>query len=323
MKILIIGAAGMLGRKLTEKLCETGSIGGSPISSMTLFDVVEPARVPAPWPVETPAGDLCDEAEIEHLIAARPDVVFHLAAIVSGEAETDFDKGYRTNLHATLTLFEAIRAQSYDPRVVFTSSIGVFGTPYPEIIGDEFLSAPLSSYGVQKSCGELLLMDYSRKGFLDGIAIRIPTVVIRPGRPNKASTSFFSNILREPLVGEEAVLPVPRDLRHWFSSPRSTVGFLTRAAEIDTEAVGPRRALTMPGVSATVGELIDALGRVAGKDRAALIREEPDPFITRLVSSFPTRFDAARATELGFVADRSIDDIIRVHIDDELGGQLG
>lgn len=313
----------MVGRKLTDRLCRTGTIGGKTISSMTLFDVVEPAAVSAPWPVEARAGDLCDPAEIDRMVAAKPDVIFHLAAIVSGEAELDFDKGYRTNLNATLMMFEAIRAQSYCPRVVFTSSIGVFGAPYPEIISDEFLSAPLSSYGVQKSCGELLLMDYSRKGFFDGISIRLPTVMIRPGKPNKASTSFFSNILREPLVGKEAVLPVPRDLRHWYSSPRATAGFLTHAAEVDLDAVGPRRALTMPGITATVAELIEALGRVAGQDRVALIREEPDAFITRLVSSFPTRFDPARAIELGFVADQSIDEIIRIHIEDELGGQLG
>ncbi|MCY6379474.1 D-erythronate dehydrogenase [Hoeflea prorocentri] len=323
MDILITGAAGMVGRKLTDRLCRTGTIGGKTISSMTLFDVVEPAAVSAPWPVEARAGDLCDPAEIDRMVAAKPDVIFHLAAIVSGEAELDFDKGYRTNLNATLMMFEAIRAQSYCPRVVFTSSIGVFGAPYPEIISDEFLSAPLSSYGVQKSCGELLLMDYSRKGFFDGISIRLPTVMIRPGKPNKASTSFFSNILREPLVGKEAVLPVPRDLRHWYSSPRATAGFLTHAAEVDLDAVGPRRALTMPGITATVAELIEALGRVAGQDRVALIREEPDAFITRLVSSFPTRFDPARAIELGFVADQSIDEIIRIHIEDELGGQLG
>ncbi|WP_136660132.1 D-erythronate dehydrogenase [Nitratireductor sp. XY-223] len=323
MKILIIGAAGMVGQKFVARLCADAELGGQAIDALRLYDIVPPELPDARFPVETGAGDLSVPGEAERLVADRPDVIFHLAAVVSGEAETDFDKGYRINLEGTQRLFEAVRALQYMPRLVFSSSIAVFGAPFPEKIGDEFLSAPLSSYGTQKACCELLLADYSRKGFFDGLAIRLPTVVVRPGRPNKAASGFFSNILREPLAGKEAVLPVSRDVRHWLVSPRTAAGFLVHAATIDTQAVGPRRALTMPGVSVTVAEMIAALDRVAGENRSALIREAPDELVDRLVSGWPRDFNAERATKLGFVADGSIDEIIRIHIDEEMGGKLG
>ncbi|WP_419909111.1 D-erythronate dehydrogenase [Hoeflea sp.] len=323
MKILIIGAAGMVGQKLIARLLADGGLGGRAVSSMMLYDIVTPGTPDALWPVETSAGDLSDPGEAERLVADRPDVIFHLAAIVSGEAETDFDKGYRINLQGTHHLFEAVRAQGYMPRLVFASSIAVFGAPFPEKIGDEFLSAPLSSYGTQKACCELLLSDYSRKGFFDGLSVRLPTVVVRPGRPNKAASGFFSNILREPLAGKEALLPVSRDVRHWMVSPRTAAGFLVHAATLDTKKIGPRRALTMPGVSVTVGEMIEALDRVSGEKRSTLIRDEADELVNRMVTGWPRDFDAERATELGFVPDSSIDEIIRIHIDEEMGGQLG
>ena len=207
---------------------------------------------------------------------------------MSGEAEADFDKGYRINLDGTRRLFEAIRKEgarggAYQPRVVFTSSIAVFGAPFPEAIDDEFLNAPLTSYGTQKAIGELLLSDYSRRGFFDGIGIRLPTICVRPGKPNKAASGFFSGIIREPLAGQEAVLPVPESVRHWFASPRAAVGFLMHAAQLDTARLGTRRNLSMPGVCATVGDEIEALRRVAGDQAARLIRREPDPTIERIV----------------------------------------
>ncbi len=215
------------------------------------------------------------------MIAGRPDLIFHLAAIVSGEAEADFDKGYRINLDATRQMFEAIRLANardgYHPRLVFASSIAVFGAPFPDKIGDEFFRTPLTSYGTQKAIDELLLADYSRKGFFDGIGIRLPTICIRPGKPNKAASGFFSNILREPLSGQEAVLPVSEDVRHWHASPRSAVGFFMHAATMDLAPLGWRRNLSMPGLSATVAEQIAALTRLAGPKAAALIRREPDP----------------------------------------------
>jgi nucleoside-diphosphate-sugar epimerase len=253
-------------------------------------------------------------------------MIFHLAAIVSGEAEADFDKGYSVNLDGTRALFEAIRQQglksAYTPRVIFASSIAVFGTPFPDVIGDEFLTAPLTSYGTQKAITELLLADYSRRGIFDGIGIRLPTICVRPGTPNKAASGFFSNILREPLVGKEAVLPVSDTVRHWFASPRSAVGFFVHAATLDTAKVGPRRNLTMPGLSALVSDEIDALRRVGGDKAVALIRREPDPMIERIVSGWATQFDAKRATDLGFKAEQSFDEILRAHIEDELDGRV-
>lgn len=327
MHILIIGAAGMVGRKLSAALLEAGQVGGREIGKLTLADVVAPAAVEAAIPVDTLAIDLSAPDSAAHLVASRPDLIFHLAAIVSGEAEADFEKGYRINLDGTRYLLEAIRKQgeqrAYKPRVVFTSSIAVFGAPFPEAIEDEFFSTPLTSYGTQKAICELLLNDYSRRGFLDGVGIRLPTIVIRPGKPNLAASGFFSNILREPLVGQEAVLPVSRDVRHWFASPRAAVGFLVRAAEMDTAPLGWRRTLSVPGLSATVGEEIEALRRVAGDKAVKLIREEPDEKIVGMVAGWPRNFDAQRATALGFVAESSFDEIIRIHIEDELGGRIG
>ena len=328
MHILVIGAAGMVGRKLAARLATDGRLRGRPIEALTLVDVVAPT---APegfgGRVDTVTADLSAPGEADTLAARRPDVVFHLAAVVSGEAEADFDKGYRINLDGTRLQFEAIRREGlrrpYEPRVVFTSSIAVFGAPFPERIGDEFLSAPLTSYGTQKAIGELLLSDYSRRGFLDGIGIRLPTVCVRPGRPNLAASGFFSGILREPLSGREAVLPVSDDVRHWFASPRAAVNFLMHAAEVDAAALGGRRNLSMPGLCATVGEEIEALRRFGGDKAVALIRREPDPVIARIVSGWPQSFDARRAEALGFRAESTMDDIVRAHVEDELGGVVG
>jgi D-erythronate 2-dehydrogenase len=326
LHILVLGAAGMVGRKLCEKLLHDGRLGKAEISRLTMHDVVAPKKPEkAPFPVEVVAGDFTVPGAAEKLIAGRPDLIFHLAAIVSGEAELDFDKGYRINLDGTRMLLDAIRLADggYKPRVVFTSSIAVFGAPFPDAIGDEFFHTPLLSYGTQKAIDELLLSDYSRRGFMDGIAIRLPTVCIRPGLPNKAASGFFSNILREPLAGKDAILPVSENVRHWHATPRSAVGFLLHAGTMDLATIGPRRGLTMPGLSATVGEQIAALRRVAGEKVAARIKREPDPFIVGIVDGWPRNFEATRAKQLGFTtAENSFDDIIRIHIEDELGGQF-
>jgi nucleoside-diphosphate-sugar epimerase len=324
LRVLVIGAAGMVGRKLTERLA-AGSALGQPVSHLTLVDVVAPEK-PARFSgdVETRTADLSEPGQAVRLVEDAPDLIFHLAAIVSGEAETEFEKGYRVNLDGTRALFEAIRlrGEDYKPRVVFTSSVAVFGAPFPDAIGDEFFTTPLTSYGTQKAIGELLLSDYSRKGFLDGIGIRLPTICVRPGKPNKAASGFFSNIIREPLVGQEAVLPVSEEVRHWYASPRAAVGFLLHAATMDTAPLSWRRNLSMPGLSATVGDEIAALRNVAGEKAVRLIRREPDPAIERIVSGWAQRFDARRAESLGFKAETSFEDIIRVHIDDELGGRV-
>ena len=323
MDILIIGAAGMIGVKLTNRLIKDKAIGGKTIDKLSLVDVVAPATPEgAPFAVATEAVDLSEPGTAERLVADRPDIIFHLAAIVSGEAEADFEKGYRINLDGTRYLFEAIRkvGDGYCPRVVFTSSIAVFGAPFPDAIPDEFHHTPLTSYGTQKSIDELLLSDYTRRGFMDGVGIRLPTVCVRPGKPNKAASGFFSNIIREPLAGHEAVLPVSEDVRHWHASPRSAVNFLIHAAEIDGAKVGPRRNLSMPGVSATVGEQIEALRKVAGDSVVKRIRREPDAVIMKIVEGWPRNFAPVRAPALGFKAEQSFEEIIRIHIEDELGG---
>ena len=326
MHILVIGAAGMVGRKLIDRLVHDGRLGPDAIKCLTSFDVVKAAApAGAPFECRVFAGDLATPGQAERLVAKRPDVIFHLAAIVSGEAEADFEKGYRINLDGTRAIFEAIRlsGQDYTPRVIFTSSIAVFGAPFPEgRIHDEFHTTPLTSYGTQKAIGELLLADYSRRGFFDGVGIRLPTICVRPGKPNKAASGFFSGIIREPLNGQEAVLPVADTVRHWHASPRAAVGFLIHAATMDTARLGARRSVTMPGLSATVAEQIEALRRVAGDRVAGLIRREPDPTVTRIVAGWSENFDAARARELGFQAETSFDEIIRVYIDDELGGRV-
>ena len=326
MHILINGAAGMIGRKLTARLVRDGTLNGRAIDRMTLTDVVEPeAPAGATFAVATEAGDLAATGAAARAIAPRPDVIFHLAAIVSGEAEADFEKGYRVNFGGARELLEAIRlaGDGYRPKLVFASSIAVFGAPFPDPIGDEFFLTPLTSYGTQKAIGELLLADYTRRGFLDGVGIRLPTIVVRPGKPNKAASGFFSSIIREPLSGQEAVLPVSEDVRHWFASPRAALGFLLHAAGLKGDRLGARINLTMPGLVCTVGEEIAALARVAGADVARRIRREPDAMVAKIVAGWPQNFDARRATALGFRAETSFDEIVRAHIEDELGGQVG
>jgi D-erythronate 2-dehydrogenase len=326
MHILILGAAGMVGRKFLERLSRDGGLGGREVARVTAHDVVAPASpAGAGFAFEARTGDFAVPGAAEALIAERPDLILHLAAIVSGEAEADFDKGYRINLDGTRMLFEAIRktGDGYRPRVVFTSSIAVFGAPFPDAIGDDFHPTPLTSYGAQKAIGELLLADYSRRGFLDGVGIRLPTICVRPGAPNKAASGFFSNIIREPMSGKEAVLPVGEDVMHWHASPRSAVGFLVHAATMDTGKLGWRRNLSMPGLAATVGEQIEALRKVAGEKAVKLIRREPDETIIRIVAGWPRNFAVRRAAELGFKAERSFEEIVRVHLDDELDGKLG
>ena len=323
MHILITGAAGMIGRKLSARLVKDGQLNGKKIDRLTLIDVVAPEK-PAGFAgtAELSASDLSSPRAAAKAIAGKPDVVFHLAGVVSGEAETDFDKGYRVNLDGTRALLEEIRAASYKPKVVFTSSVAVYGAPFPASIADEFQLTPLTSYGTQKAICELLLADYNRRDILDGVGIRLPTICVRPGKPNKAASGFFSGIIREPLAGQEALLPVSESVRHTHASPRAAVGFLIHAAGLTREQLGPRINLAMPGVSCTVGEQIDALRRVAGDKVAARIRREPDELVQRIVSGWAERLDAKRASDLGFKAETSFDDIVRAHIEDELGGKI-
>jgi len=324
MKILVTGSGGMIGRKLVERLVADKSLGGKTIESLTLVDVVEsPIPDGAPKDTKPIVADFSEKGVAATLILERPDVIFHLAAIVSGDAEANFEKGYKINFNGSWALFEAIRLERekspYKPRFVFASTLAVFGPPFPESIPDSFATTPTSSYGTQKAMTELLLADYSRKGYLDGVGVRLPTICIRPGKPNKAASSFFSGILREPLAGQEAPLPVGDDVRHWFASPRAAVGFFITAATLDTSSLGPRRSMTMPGVSATVGEEIEALRKAAGDKAVALIKRVEDPFVAQIVKGWAGRYTAELAGKMGFAAEKNFDEIIKVYQEDEMG----
>jgi nucleoside-diphosphate-sugar epimerase len=323
MHILITGAAGMIGRKLTERLVMNQALSAQPVDKLTLIDIVAPAR-PAGFSdhVKTRAADLADPGVAEKAISERPEVIFHLAGVVSADAEVNFEKGYRTNLDGMRALLEAIRktGDGYKPRVIFTSSMAVYGAPFENVITDSFHLTPLTSYGTQKMMCEAMLADYTRKGFVEGVGIRLPSIVVRPGKPNKAASGFFSGIIREPLAGQEALLPVSESVVHTHASPRSAVGFLIHGAELPREAIEPHINITMPGVCCTVGEQIEALRRIAGDKVAARIRREPDELVMRIVAGWPHRLEGKRATELGFKVESTFDEIIRVHIDEDLGG---
>ena len=327
MKILITGGGGMLGQKLIAGLAKVGSLNGKKIESISVVDAYKQSQAldGFDFKITSKIVDITDRAECDAMIAEKPDVIFHLAAIVSGEAESDFEKGYRVNVDGMRNLFEAIRliSNDYCPRVVFTSSVAVYGGPYLEVADDNFILQPATSYGVQKAIGELLLNDYSRRGFFDGVGLRIPTLCVRPGLPNSAASGVFSNIIREPLMGIEATLTAGKDASMIFTSPRSAVGFLIHAAQMDTSGLGARRSLMMPGIYATLGDEIDALRRVAGEKIVGFIKEEIDPFVQEMLKSwnFP-RFDAKRARSLGFTCEDSFDELIKTHIADELGGQI-
>ena len=325
MHILITGAAGMIGRKLTARLVKDGGLNGQPIDRLTLIDVVTPEK-PAGFTgqVTMTTNDLSVPGIAVQAITGRPDVIFHLAGVVSGEAEVDLEKGYRVNLDGSRALLEAVRlaGEAYHPKFVYTSSLAVFGAPFPEAIPDDFHLTPLTSYGTQKAMIELMLADYTRHGFLDGVGIRLPSIVVRPGKPNKAASGFFSGIIREPLAGQEAILPVPDTVLHWHASPRSAVGFLINGAGLTREQLGARINLIMPGVCCTVAEQIEALRRVAGDHVAARIRREPDELVARIVAGWPSRFDPKRALSLGFTVEKTFDDIIRAHIEDDRGGKI-
>ena len=321
MKILIMGGAGMIGQKLLNLILKKEEINNEKISEITLFDIID-----APYPqdamisIKSSSGDISDEKVSKNLISSKPDIIFHLAAIVSGQAEQEFDLGWNINAKGSWGLFEAIRQQgeNYCPRLIFTSSIAVFGAPFPEKIPDDFFTTPLTSYGAQKAISELLLADYSRKNMVDGVSIRLPTICVRPGKPNLAASGFFSGIIREPLNGQEAILPVNTDVRHWHATPRAAAGFLIHAAEIDSSKLNDRITLNMPGLSVTVQEQIDALQSVAGSDVVKLIKHQPDPTIQKIVSGWARDFDTRRSIELGFKAETSFEEIIKTYIEDDL-----
>jgi len=321
MKILIMGGAGMIGQKLLNLILSNPKLRNKQITEITLFDIIDsPYPSDSKIPIIVKSGDISNQQTSVDLVSSKPDIIFHLAAIVSGQAEQEFDLGWNINAKGSWGLFEAIRniGDNYCPRVVFTSSIAVFGAPFPEKITDDFFTTPLTSYGAQKAISELLLSDYSRKGMIDGVSIRLPTICVRPGKPNLAASGFFSGIIREPLNGKEAILPVSTEVRHWHATPRSAAGFLIHAAEIDTSLLNHRITLNMPGLSVTVQEQIEALERVAGNSVVKLIKHKPDPVIQKIVSGWARDFETKRSTQLGFKAENNFDEIIKVYIEDDL-----
>ncbi len=323
LHVLITGAAGMIGQKLIARLAREPRIGGQPIGRMTLVDVVAPETPKNISPeVASRTGDLSLPGEASAVVADSPDYIFHLAGVVSGEAETDFEKGYRVNIDGTRFLFEAIRLREYKPRVVFTSSAAVYGGPFDGPVTDDFQLTPHSSYGVAKAIGEQLLADYSRRGFFDGIGIRLPAITVRPGKPNKAASGFFSSIIREPLVGQNAMLPISDDTLHSHASPRAAIGYLLHAATLDTGKLDQRPNLMMPAVACTIAEQIEALRKAGGDKAVARIQRVRDTLIERIVAGWPHQFLAKRALDLGFVPDKSFDEIVAHHVEDELGGKV-
>mmetsp|Transcript_4225 Transcript_4225/g.8989 ORF Transcript_4225/g.8989 Transcript_4225/m.8989 type:complete len:329 (+) Transcript_4225:79-1065(+) len=318
MRALITGAAGFLGQKLAKKLIADGTV-----SELILVDIVAASIPESSITTNVITADFSKKEEVVKAIESKPDVIYHLAAIVSGDAEKNFELGYTINVDGLKYLLDAIKAdESYTPRLVLASSAAVFGAPVPDPIPDTFHRTPRTSYGTQKSICELYLDDYSRKGYVDGVALRFPTISVRPGKPNKAASSFFSGIIREPLSGVEAVCPVDRSIRHPVVSPRKAVEFLILASTLPADKLKDGRAITMPALTVSVGEMIDALERKAGKEVVALIKMEKDDFINTIIGNWQFHFDTKRAESLGFEGNKTFDEIVQVHIDDELGGAV-
>ncbi len=321
MHVVVVGGAGFLGSRLAREILKRGQVTGpggarETVSRLTLLDVA-PARGFDDPRVEVRTGDVSDPAVVAAALAPDTASIVHLAAIVSGQAEAEFDLGMRVNVDATRLVLERARQNGNRPRLVFTSSVAVFGGALPARVLDSTAPTPQSSYGAQKAIAELLVQDYSRKGFVDGRALRMPTISVRPGAPNRAASSFASGIIREPLDGNEAICPVGPETRLWLMSPRKAIQAILHGHELDAGAFGPSRSMNMPGLSITVGEMVAALERVAGREVTARLRWELEPALNRIVVSWPGDFDTARANALGFQADASFDEIVRGYIDDD------
>ncbi|MFM0220526.1 D-erythronate dehydrogenase [Paraburkholderia dipogonis] len=321
MKVLITGGAGFLGQRLARELLARGSLKdtqGTPqaITELVLLDVVQ-ANDFGDSRVRTEVGDIAERSVLERVIDDQTSAIFHLAAIVSGQAEADFDLGMRINLDASRLLLETCRQRGHRPRVLFTSSVAVYGGELPAVVQNDTALNPQSSYGAQKAIAELLLNDYARRGFVDGRVLRLPTISVRPGKPNAAASSFASGIIREPLNGEAAVCPVAGSTRLWLLSPRKAIGSLIAGLELDSAALGNQRVLNLPGISVSVDEMVAALREVAGDAVAGRIVWEPDARVEKIVGSWPGRWDTSRAEGLGLSGERNFADVIRSYIEDE------
>ena len=309
MKIIITGGAGFLGQRLAKRLLEK-SPGPA---RLLLIDRAITKAFDGDSRVESVVADIADRAEMQRLVASDTAVIYHLAAIVSSQAEAEFDLGMKINFEATHTLLEIARRLPAPPKFIFSSSIAVFGGALPAIVTDDTAVHPQSSYGAQKAIGELLVNDYSRKGFVDGRVLRLPTICVRPGKPNRAASSFVSGIIREPLNGEPAICPVTRDVQLWLSSPATAIENLVHAQGVPAQALTSNRTINLPGLAITVGEMLETLERVAGHDVVAKIRFERDAAIERIVTSWPGSFDPSRALALGFQGDTNFDSVIRIY----------
>ncbi|MBV9826995.1 MAG: SDR family oxidoreductase [Alphaproteobacteria bacterium] len=321
MRIVITGGCGFLGRRVAMKLLAEGSALG-PVDELVLFDNALPALpLPEDKRVRVVTGDIADRATVAQLIAPGTDAVFHLAAIVSGQAEADPDLGYRVNLDGTRAVLDACRALGSQPRLIFASSLAVYGGALPPEVGEETALMPQSSYGTQKAIGELLVNDYSRKGFVDGRALRLPTVVVRPGLPNRAASTFASSMIREPLTGRDAVCPVTPETVMALASPRRIVAGLVHALGLPGEAFGATRVMQLPGFSVSVGDMAAAMRRAGGEAAHARLRWQPDAQIQAIVGSWPRALAAPRAEALGFGRDRDIDEVVQAFIEDDMALQ--
>ena len=328
MKVVVTGAAGFIGQRLVRRILEKGELrlsdGSSrEVSGVLATDIVSPAEPISPDArLEFVEGDFGEASMLERLVTDDTQVVFHLAAVVSGGAEEDFELGMRVNLHSSMALLERLRGLDHLPRLVFASSVAAYGGDLPEVIQDGTACTPQTSYGAQKLITEHLITDYSRRGFLDGRALRLPTIVVRPGKPNKAASSFASSIVREPLEGREFVCPVKSDTGVWILSPRAVVENFIHAEELAAEAWGSSRAVALPGMTVSLEEMVEALRRIGGDSVVSRIRWEPDPYIEKIVYGWPVRFAPKRALRMGFQADESFEEIVRAFIDDELDGSF-
>lgn len=317
MDVLIVGGGGFVGQRLARRLAERGELRGRPVGRLTLADLSAPEPVEAPFAVEGVAVDVGERASVDAAVRDGVDVVFHLAAVVSAQAEEEFDLGMRVNLHGTLNLLERCRALGTAPVVVYASSLAVFGGDVPDPVEDWTIPLPQTSYGTQKAIGELLLNDYTRRGFVDGRGFRLPTIAVRPGAPNRAASSFMSSIIREPLRGEPAVCPVGPEFLHYYLSPKRCVENLIRGAEIEARAFGASRCLTMPGRRASIGEMVEAMTAVAGPEPARLIEWRDQPEIRRIVEGWRFDYRPRKALELGLRADDAFEDNVRFFLEDD------
>jgi D-erythronate 2-dehydrogenase len=317
VRVVVTGGCGFLGRRIVLRLLERDDL-----EDLILFDNAHPALpLPEDRRLSLVTGDIADRGAVRRVIAPGTSTVFHFAAVVSGEAEADTDLGYRVNLDGTRAVLDTCRALGNCPRLVFASSLAVYGGELPEIVGEDTPLTPQTSYGTQKAIGELLVNDYTRKGFVDGRALRLPTVVVRPGRPNRAASTFASSMIREPLTGREAVCPASPDTVMALASPRRVVEALLRAGDLPSDALGANRSLQLPGFSVPVGEMAEAVRRIGGEAAYARIRWQPDPQVQRIVAGWPRALDAPRAMALGFTADKDIDEVVRAFIEDDFETQ--